>query len=412
MIKKQLLVLLVLSTFSLFCLGSGTVKIWFAGTNKPLIEEVENVLIPEFEKENPGIKVKAEFIPWGELSTKLTTSFAGGIGPDIFMHGQAAIAGFAEKEIIAAIDDYIYGIEDFADFGSTLDAGVYRGKSYFIPVFGSGRLIAYRTDFFQNAGLNPEEPPITWEQLRNYAISLTKKGNNGRVSTFGLNLPVEGVDLQQSWTAFLIQNGGGLFDENLNPIFNSSEGLEALNYYIQLVQKDKVSPDYTLQGMGNVHPLAAGTVAMSYIVLEDLAQMKMYSPKETEKIKVMLPTVREERASFYSFAGFMVSNSTRNKEDTIKVLNHFTSKKSITGINRALNSLPPRQSCVEADFISGNPDIGMFVKGSKYAFGNPNMPNWVQARDILVKYLERAVKGVMGSQDALDSAAKEISALK
>jgi multiple sugar transport system substrate-binding protein len=108
----------------------------------------------------------------------------------------------------------------------------------------------------------------------------------------------------------------------------------------------------------------------------------------------------------------MVSRTTDDIDATTKVLRFFTSKEAIIDINKALGSLPPRQSSVEAEFVAKDPLLQMYVKGSKYAFGNPNVPFWVQARDIISKYLERAVRGVLAPKVALDKAAQEIIELQ
>ncbi len=92
--KKLVLVLSVLSLLVFVGFGKTNITVWFAGTSDQLTIAMDDDLIPAFEKVNPDLKLVVEYIPWGELSTKLTTAFAGGIGPDIFMHGQAAIAGF------------------------------------------------------------------------------------------------------------------------------------------------------------------------------------------------------------------------------------------------------------------------------------------------------------------------------
>jgi multiple sugar transport system substrate-binding protein len=398
----------------LFCFSlcfSGTVKIWFAGTTGDLITLVENSMIPEFEKNNPGINVQAEFIPWGDLSTKLTTSFAGNIGPDIFMHGQAAIAGFAVKELILPLDAIIPQLEDASDFGGTFDVGLFKGKKYMVPVYGSGRLLAYRKDFFESAGIDPSEAPVTWEQLRAYAKKLTVT-ERGAIQRAGVALPVSGIDLQQVWTAFLIQNGGELFDNEFNPRFNGQEGIEALQFYVQMIRNDKVSPDTGVPNVGNVDAIVSGGEAMVYITMENLSDIRKYFPEEYNAITITMPVARVKRATFYSFAGFMVSAKTKNLAETTKVLAYFTSKRATVEINKALGGLPPRQSAADEDFIKNDPVMTVFLQGSKYAFGNPNVPFWVQARDILSKYLERAVKGVLSPKEALDSAAVEISKLK
>ncbi|HQO11663.1 MAG TPA: ABC transporter substrate-binding protein [Petrotogaceae bacterium] len=409
--KKLILTVLLCTTVFMVVFGASTVKVWFAGTQKQLMDLVDSKLIPEFEKNNPDIKIKAEFIPWGELSTKLTTSFAGGIGPDIFMHGQAAIAGFADKGIIMPIDSILSKIEDPQDFGATLNAGLFKGKKYYIPVFGSGRLLAYRKDFFVQAGLDPQDAPITWEQLISYSKKLTSVENN-RYKCAGFDLPVSGVDLQQVWSGFLYQNGGELFDNEMNPVFNSTQGVQALQFYVDLIRKEKVAPDYGTSKTGNLHSLASGSAAMGMLVLEEINDIKTYAPHAFEQIELSLSTARLNRASFYSFAGFMVSSKTKDLQSTAKVLSYLTSKNSIVAINEVQSTLPPRQSAAESEFVSSNPVLTMFVKGAKYAFGNPNVPFWVQARDILIKYLERAVKGNMDCKSALDQAAQEIMKLK
>ena len=94
--KKWILTLIICLALGFTAIGKTKVTIWFAGTTEALMEAVDDHLVPAFEKANPDIELAVEYIPWGELSTKLTTAFAGGIGPDIFMHGQAAIAGVGE----------------------------------------------------------------------------------------------------------------------------------------------------------------------------------------------------------------------------------------------------------------------------------------------------------------------------
>jgi multiple sugar transport system substrate-binding protein len=405
----------VVSLFLVLALVTGISKekvtVWFAGTTKSFMDVVESQIVPEFEEKNPDIDMVVDFVPWGELSTKLMTAFAGGIGPDIFMHGQAAVAGFAEKELILPLDEYLSQIENSDDFGTALNVGTYKGKTYFIPVFGSGRLLAYRKDFFKRAGLDPNEPPVTWEQLKAFAVATTE-WQGSRLKIAGLDLPVSGIDLQQVWTMFLIANGGRLFDEEFNPIFNGPEGTEALQFYVDLIRKHKVTSEYGLSAVGNLEPIAAGTAAMAFVTSESMSAFKKYAPDAFDNIQLCLPPARYTKAAFYSFAGFMVSRTTKNLDSTIKVLSHLTSKDSIIKINSSLGGIPPRQSAAEASFVSSDPVTKMFVLGTKYAFGNPNVPFWVQARDILSKYLEQAIRGVVNPKEALDKAAEEIKKLK
>jgi len=395
-------VLIAVTVFS-----KDTVLVWFAGTDKSLVDCVDR-LIKDFEKRNPDIDVEVEFIPWGELSVKLTTAFAGGIGPDIFMHGQAAVAGFVENGVLMPLDNHLDAFEDIKDFGDVIETGRYKGNLYFIPIYGTGRLLAYRTDLFEKAGLDPTEPPMTWEQLKEYAIKLTEwEGNRMKVAGIDLEVPS-----QQVWGTFFVSNGGEFFNERFEPTFNSPQGIEALEYYTDLVRKYRVYPEAGLTKVANLDPIIAGTAAMAFVTAETMAAAKKYAPDVYEKIRLSFPPARVKRATFYSFGGFMISKSTKNPKATVRVLSFLTSKSSIAEISYVLGGIPARKSAINDPRFGSDPVISMFIEGMKYAFWNPNVPFWTRARDILSQYIERAVRGTMSPKEALDKAVEEVRKLK
>lgn len=404
---RKVLVVMVMALIAVSAFSKDTVLVWFAGTDKALTDCVDK-LVREFEKRNPDIDVQVEFVPWGELSVKVATSFAGGIGPDIFMHGQAAVAGFVENGVLMPLDDCVEALEDIGDFGEVIEAGRYKGHLYFVPVYGSGRLLAYRSDLFERAGLDPSKPPSTWEQLREYAIKLTEwEGNRMKVAGIDLEVPS-----QQVWGIFLMSNGGGFFNEEFEPVFNSPQGIEALEYFTELVRKYKVYPEAGLPKVANLDPIVAGTAAMAFVTAETMAAAKKYAPDVYEKIKLSFPPARIKKATFYSFGGFMVSRFTKNREATIKVLSYLTSKSSIAEISHVLGGIPSRKSAVNDPRFGSDPIISLFIEGMKYAFWNPNVPFWTRARDILSQYIERTVRGTMTPKEALDKAVEEIRKLK
>ena len=156
--KSVVLALVLILTLSAAGFAQTTIRLWFAGTPQALMDAMYDEMVPAFEAANPDIKLEVEFVPWSELSTKLATSFAAGVTPDIFMHGQAAIAEFVESNQLLPLDEFIADWPDKDDFGATLGSGYYKDATYFIPVFGAGRLLIYRADTFKEAGLDPDNP--------------------------------------------------------------------------------------------------------------------------------------------------------------------------------------------------------------------------------------------------------------
>src|SRR5262245_5718564 len=71
--------------------------------------EVEQVrpLFAEFERENPGIKVRIQQIPWTAAHEKLLTAFAGDATPDVCQLGNTWIPEFATLGALAPLDDHV-----------------------------------------------------------------------------------------------------------------------------------------------------------------------------------------------------------------------------------------------------------------------------------------------------------------
>ena len=387
------------------------INLWFAGNPKPMMDVVNDELVPKFEAANPDIDLEVTFVPWGDLSTKLATSFAGGVAPDVFMHGQAATAGFASNDQVQPLDSYIATMPDAADFGVTLDAGVYFGKRYLVPLYGAGRLLMYRADQFREAGLDPDNPPKTWEELREAARKLTIREGN-RLVREGIDLPSAGIDAQQMWAGLLWQNGGDFFNNDFTKCtFNSPEGVEALQFIVDLIHKEKVADTSINMGQGNIPPIVTNQIAMLFAVPGDLAQIKTYAPDVYKEIRVAAPTKRKSQVTLYSFSGLFMAKTANHKPEAWRVITYFTSPEALEKICMSVASLPPRQSLAKAEFIAKDPNLKKFVEAMVVSRGNPNIPQWVKARDILSRYIEKAMYGVITPKEALDQAAKEIDAI-
>ncbi|HEY8426138.1 MAG TPA: ABC transporter substrate-binding protein [Limnochordales bacterium] len=384
-----------------------TIRVWYAGTDRFMMDVVNNQLIPEFEGANPDIDVVVEFVPWGDMSTKLATAFAAGVAPDLFMHGQAATAGFAAGDQIEPLDRFLETMPDASDFGLTLDAGKYFGSRYMMPMFGSGWLLLYRADQFREVGLDPTVPPATWEDLLEAAKRLTV-WSGSRLVREGLDLPSTGVNPPQIWANFLWQNGGDFFTPDFTDVaFHSSEGREALQYIVDLIHVHKTTDTQVNMGRGNVPPLATGEIAMLFGVPGDVANVKTYAPQVYPEVRVAPPLRRKEQVALYAFNGFFMSKSSQHKDKAWRLLEYLASPSAMEKFVRTLQAIPPRQSLASSDYVATDPALRVYVEGARYARGNPNVPEWVRVRDTLSRYLEQAMYGVMSPADALNRAASE-----
>ena len=108
------------------------------------------------------------------------------------------------------------------------------GKLYSMPFNTSNPILYYNKDAFKAAGLDPEKPPRTFAEVKDYAAKLTKKGADGKVTQYGYSMAIYGWFFEQ-----ILAVSGGLYLDNGNgrdalatkATFNSPEGIAILQWW-------------------------------------------------------------------------------------------------------------------------------------------------------------------------------------
>ncbi|NIJ72113.1 multiple sugar transport system substrate-binding protein [Xanthomonas sp. F4] len=137
------------------------VRFWAMGREAEVVAE----LIPQFEKENPGIHVDIQNIPWTAAHEKLLTAFAADGLPDVCQLGNTWIPEFAELGTLQPLQPYVdrSKVVDPKDyFPGIWDTSVIDGHLYGIPWYVDTRLLFYRKDMLRDAGVT--KLPQTWAE--------------------------------------------------------------------------------------------------------------------------------------------------------------------------------------------------------------------------------------------------------
>jgi len=113
-----------------------------------------------FEKENPGVTIEYQLIPYADGPTVFNTMIQGGNTPDLAYLFMGMIAEYAERKAIQPLDDFMKPEDRAGWVPGALEAAQYKGKTYGVPLIGANRTLFVRTDLMKAAGYN--EPPKTW----------------------------------------------------------------------------------------------------------------------------------------------------------------------------------------------------------------------------------------------------------
>lgn len=239
------------------------------------ITKIIDDLAKEFEKENPNIKVAPIYGgSYQDTITKVMTAVQGKNAPDIAVLLSTDLYTLLSMN---AIEDLTprFSQEYFDGFYEAFMGNTKSGDTVWsIPFQRSTIVMYYNKDAFKEAGLDPEMAPQNWDELREYASKLTKKDGSGKVTQWGLEIPSTGY---QYWMlqALSLQNGDNIMSNDGTEVyFNQPHVEEALQFYMDLGQKDKVMPEGTIEWATVPSDFISGKTAMMFHTTGNLTKVK------------------------------------------------------------------------------------------------------------------------------------------
>jgi len=242
--KKILLIVLIIISLGFGCgernnkTADAKIKLvfWhsFVASTIPALNE----LIDKFETEHPNIQIEAQYIPSGDaLIQKLITAIRSKTAPDISWLHSDFLEDLVEADAIYKMEDFINGSNGLAEgeiediYPALIQFSSWRGTLYSLPMEATNLALIYNKEMFRKAGLDPEQPPKTWDELHEFSKKLTfDKDKNGKDDQTGMFIPIYpaagplGSWMVWQWEPFLWQAGGDIINEEQTKVLYDGEG--------------------------------------------------------------------------------------------------------------------------------------------------------------------------------------------
>ena len=168
-----------------------TLEAWSRMTG--IAEESTRQIIDNYNAENKlGAKVEFVYIAQtqgSQADEKLLTAVAGGNPPALHYADRFTVPQFAQQGFFTEITDFAdsAGVQESDYYPFAWAETVYKGGIYALSFDTDTRALWYNKDIMTEAGLDPEKPPTTLDELREATKSLTQTDSNGRVTRYGFN---------------------------------------------------------------------------------------------------------------------------------------------------------------------------------------------------------------------------------
>jgi multiple sugar transport system substrate-binding protein len=188
--------------------------------------------------EKTGIKVEFIETPFENLLEDITSDGIASSGAyDLVVYLDSM--GSSITPFLEPLDEYVKRDNFDTDRwpSTVLELSTLNDKLYSLPVRAHVQMLFYRKDIFDQLGL---AVPTTWEEFETVNKKITDSTDlYGVVPYYGAGNNGQNLFM---WTSYLWSNGGDIFDDEMKPVFNSPEGIEATQRYLDLLVTDKVAP--------------------------------------------------------------------------------------------------------------------------------------------------------------------------
>ena len=232
----------------------------------------------EFERENPGIRVRPVHAgSYNDTLAKSLTALRAGQGPHLAVLLASDVFSLVDEDAIVAIEDLVRTDDDRAWLEGFIPAlmsnGRAAGKTWSIPFQRSTVVLYWNKDAFRQAGLDPEAPPETWDEMVEAARRLVLRDAAGRVQRWGVQVPSSAFPYAL-FQCFAEQAGARLVDEDgLRTFLDTPEATRALQFWVDLSRRHAVHPPGIVDWGTAPADFLLGKVAMTWVTTGNLAHV-------------------------------------------------------------------------------------------------------------------------------------------
>jgi multiple sugar transport system substrate-binding protein len=352
-------------------------------------------VVAEFQKTYPNMEVEPDFATYANLNEKISTSIAGGSSYDVITSGVGWIQPFAARGVYADLAQFGVTAETIEDelVPALVAPSMWEDAIYGYPVVIDPRAIAFRKSEFEAAGLDPDNPPATFDELKEAAETLTQRDGSGNITRPGFDFNTTPGNYRQAFIIFLNSLGTTLFTEDGEPNFNNEDGVEVLEWMASMIN--------------NVQPFGQQNATQDEMVLTGEAPMGFVKGSVDcteidfcDDLGFFLPD-NGKAAQMVGGDIASVASGSQNPEAAWAFIEAMTTVEAMDAIGVIQGKIPAR-SDVPDDLPSLNNPLAQFQSDNLVnAIYEGGPANWLDIRSVFGPTIDEVILGDLPAEEGL-----------
>ncbi|MFG3061676.1 ABC transporter substrate-binding protein [Streptomyces sp. NPDC048231] len=380
--------------------GDITFQTWNLRANfKPYFDG----LIADFEKKYPGTHVKWIDQPAEGYADKLSADAAGGTLPDVVNVSPDLLAPLVKAGLALDLDKAAAKYRpEYLDGAWTGQQTPGVGGTYAFPWYLNTGPMFYNKGLFKKAGLDPDSPPKTYDELFTDALQMAQK-SNGKVATLA-NVPTV-EDFGRYGVELMNKQGTGF-------AFNDAKGVELLTKYKELYDAKALDPQaLTATPESSGKKFLTEAVAMNPGSALDLENFKKQAPNLYKNIGITDQITSTGHVNMYVM-GVMVNSRTKHTPAAVAFAHYVTDAQNQMSFAKQVAIFPSTAGSLDDPYFTkedGTDETRVRIAAAKSLKNAVNYTPVLfsdQMKTALRNEVAKALQGKESPKAALDNAVK------
>jgi putative chitobiose transport system substrate-binding protein len=381
-----------------------TLTIWTIGLkgNKNF-ENYLNGIYDAYKKLHPNVTIKWE--DYGaEIDQKFLTAVASGNAPDVVNFNTSYSLRIASNGALADINKIITPEQKAVYFPTIFDATKVGDAVYSVPWYASLQVAMINKDLFTKAGLDPNKPPKTYQELADAAKAFKDKTDAYAFQPI-TQLPGEA----------LLEGFNMLTPDKKKSAFDTPEALAKLTYYENLKKGDLIPNKSPYSDTSYDDALArfkAGKLGLLLSGASLLSQVEKDAPDIYKNTTVAPAPVGKSGFIPVDLQGLTIPAASKYKEAALDLALFVTNDENQLAFCHLATILPSTIKASQDPFFQADGDVKQLARkvsaNSLKMAKDPtvNVPNFDKLQQALNDNLNAWWAGSKTAQQALDDSAK------
>jgi multiple sugar transport system substrate-binding protein len=363
--------------------------------------EVVEELAREFERENPGVAIEVQQIPWTAAHEKLLTAFVGNSTPDMAQLGNTWVSEFVQLNALEPLGARVAAsaeVKQASYFPGVWDTNVIDGELYGLPWYVDTRVLFYRRDVLQRAGY--DSVPATWEEWKRAMQAMKRELGAER---YPILLPMN------EWVPVAIlglQAGSPLLaDDATRGAFRDPPFRKAFEWYVDLFREGLAPPVRDSEIANLYQEFARSSICMYITGPWNMGEFQRRLPPELQNAWATAPLPSPDAewpgASVAGGSSLVLFKRSEHHDTAWRFVEFLSRPEQQIRFHHLSGDLPARIEAWADSGLANDPHVRAFRVQLGRAIPTPKIPEWEQIASLLQERTELAVRGGTSIEETL-----------